>query len=314
MKKKAPKSPKGDFLRVKCYGYIIYLLFLTVLLLSCQNVAVTSSDSGSDSENEVPDPALYPDNLYLGSIIASEWYPGTTGNMRKNKENVVDENGVPIMNDYALDGPEGLGSFSSGGDYTCLGNGGSAVWKWAEGRYVINGDGDDFVTFSTNFAWSRKVNSLVCELAHVEVSENGTDWYYCSIEAYDADPDINAASMGFNYFNVSNMHGANITIANTGETRPAEGISGTGNDAYWVEQDETVSPYFEADDDNLGGTRFDLSDFVSKADDNPWPADGKMFYMKLIDDPNVLDGQEYNKAWSLGANLMAAMGINTAED
>ena len=41
-----------------------------------------------------------------------------------------------------------------------------------------------------------------------------------------------------------------------------------------------------------------------------WPAGGKMSYLKLVDDPSVLDGQDYSPEWMTGARLMSAMGIN----
>jgi hypothetical protein len=39
-----------------------------------------------------------------------------------------------------------------------------------------------------------------------------------------------------------------------------------------------------------------------------------MRYIKIIDDPVILDGQDYDKDWCLGANLMSAMGVNVGED
>lgn len=36
----------------------------------------------------------------------------------------------------------------------------------------------------------------------------------------------------------------------------------------------------------------------------------KMSYLKIVDDPAILDGQDWNPDWMTGARLMAALGIN----
>jgi hypothetical protein len=53
-----------------------------------------------------------------------------------------------------------------------------------------------------------------------------------------------------------------------------------------------------------------LADFLSCDTNATWPEDGKMQYLRIIDDNTILDGQDYLKEWCLGANLMSAMAIN----
>jgi hypothetical protein len=74
-----------------------------------------------------------------------------------------------------------------------------------------------------------------------------------------------------------------------------------------------VSKGFVPTDPYLGGNGFDLSTFLSKADDSLWPDDGQMQYIRIIDDSRVIDGQDYSKAWCFGAQMHAAMAVNVME-
>ena len=39
-----------------------------------------------------------------------------------------------------------------------------------------------------------------------------------------------------------------------------------------------------------------------------------MRYLRIIDDDEILDGQDYLRAWGTGAHLQAALGIHVAAD
>jgi hypothetical protein len=86
-------------------------------------------------------------------------------------------------------------------------------------------------------------------------------------------------------------------------------------DGFWVDIPETfVSKDFRPWDPYLGGNGFDLDAFRSKEDDSPWPEGGKMRYVRIIDDDTILDGQDWNKAWSLGAQMQSALGIHVKKE
>lgn len=281
------------------------------------------SESCEDT-TPVYDPFLDPGNLYLGELVDSEWDPGTAGPQRKNWScsgekggtlQVTDENGDPVKNNGALGPPEGGGSWESRGTYTCVGIGGSAAWKFEEGRHIYNGPGTDFITFASNFAWGGRVDGLVCELARVEVSADGIEWFSNDAEEYRVNPDPDAENPGYEYRETSGLHGNNPTWANYVVNTQAQEIVSEGGGETWADiPGECISIYFEPDDPCLGGVGFDLDTFVSKDTGAPWPGVGEMRYLRITDDPEILDGQDYNKDWCLGANLTAAMGVNVASD
>jgi hypothetical protein len=161
------------------------------------------------------------------------------------------------------------------------------------------------------------VNGLCSELAHVQVSGDGMTWYGIPFgpggEEYDINPDPSSNNGNYVYRSVSNLHGNEPTWANFRKDMPAEHIADTGDGIErWVEiEGVTVSRYFLPSDPYLGGSAFDLADFRLVGDAGiPWPEDGEMRYLKIIDDDTILDGQDYAKDWRLGANLSAAMAMN----
>ncbi len=200
--------------------------------------------------------ALDPDNLYLAEVVTDEWNPQSAGSQRKNwicsADNglaATDENGMPIQNNGALGPPEGEGIFEGGGTYTCVGIDGSAAWKFEEGRYIYNGEGIDFITFSSNFAWSTAPDSLCCELAHVEVSADGETWYKNSAEDFVPNPDPPQDNGGFAYRSVSGLHGNNPTWANWKKQMQAQKIEEVDGTEQWADIPcECISIYFEPDD------------------------------------------------------------------
>jgi len=271
-------------------------------------------DEKSWQEVLAEDPS-YPDNVYLTEFV--DWEPGTVGASRRSAD-YTDSEGRPLkkFTADALGPPEGSGSGSSGSGLTCpVGINGWAVWKFDPRYVIVDGPGDDFVTFAKTFAWGRTADRLCCELAHVEVSPDGSTWYVLPEELveYDVNQTPSVSSNKYIYRNVKNLHGNAPTWANFRRDMQAETLANIDGVERWEDlPDVTVSRYFEATEDRLGGTSFDLADFHLKGDEStPWPADGKMKYLKIIDDDTILDGQDYDKAWCLGANLMSAMGINT---
>lgn len=258
-----------------------------------------------------------PDNLYLTELVAEQWAPGKVGAARYGymSGTVADAAGNPVPNDGALGGPNGLGSSAAGEPFTCVGVDGSAVWKFEEGRYALDGEGDDFVTFASVFAWGRAADGLCSELGRIEASEDGEVWYYNSAATFASHPAPGTNDGGFAYLAVSGLHGNEPTWANVDEDIQAEELATVDGILQWIDvPGATVPRDFGAEDRYLGGTRFDLAAFRRRGDDAPWPAGGRMRYLKLIDDSSILDGQDYDVSWCLGANLMGAMGINTGRD
>lgn len=249
----------------------------------------------------------YPVNVYLTSFV--EWVPGVVGKNRRGK--YTDEDGRPLesFTAMALGPPEGSGSHTSGTGSTCpVGINGWGVWKFDESFVIVNGTGPDFTTFTKTFAWGSKADGLCCELAHVEVSEDGENWYVCTKEEYDENSDPGSANDDYVYAHVRNIHGNAPTWANFRKGIQAEVLK---NGVWEKLPGMVVEKYFRAGDPYLGGVSFDLSDFSGKeAPHLLWPEEGRMRYLKIVDDAQILDGQDYAPDWCLGANLMAAMGLN----
>ena len=252
------------------------------------------------------------ENVYLGAVV--EFNPQLAGSARNGTYEVgmIGSDHMPILNGYALGAPTGTGSWLSATahDGLMLGIGGSAVFAFEEGYYIYNGDGDDFRTWGDRFCWGGVVNEHVSELAHVQVSEDGINWYYNSAEAYDINPDPSTGNGDYNYYNVSGLHGNTPNWANyTQDMQAQEDVNGV-----WTDIDGVVVPAdFDAATPYVGGDAFDLDTFRSLVDDSLWPEDGQMRYLKLIDDDSILDGQSYAPAWKTGAIMQAAMGINAME-
>ena len=275
----------------------LLLLILVIIIALTVNTGVYA-DTAADH------------NIYLDLNV--EWNPQPVGAARDNYQ--IAENGMPIQNNRALGAPTGNGSWSRVYDCTAVGINGSAAWRFEEGHYIFNGSGNDFVTFEGSFAWGGAVDGLCCELAHVEVSEDAEHWYYNNAESYDINPNPDVNNPDYQYFNVSGMHGNNPTWANYTKDMQAQEIVDVDGIYKWVNVDGVmVSKDFTPTDPYLGGNGFDLSTFLSKEDDSPWADDGKMRYIRIIDDSTVLDGQDYSKAWCFGAQMHAAMGIHAMQ-
>ena len=247
------------------------------------------------------------ENVYLGSIY--EWNPKEVGVSRRfnNWSGMTDGVTMPAQNNRALGAPTGNGTYSRVYNGTAVGINGSASWKFEEGFYIYNGPGNDFKTFEGSFAWGYSVDGLCCELGHIQVSEDGQNWYYNSAEKYIVNPNPDVSNGDYSYSAVEGLHGNNPTWANAEKDMQAQEI----RDGKWVNIPDTyISKDFKPTDPYLGGNDFDLSTFRSLEDDSFWPDDGKMFYIRLIDDSTILDGQDYAKGWCFGAQMHAAMGLN----
>ncbi len=277
----------------------------------------TDETSDMTWEELLASDSSYPDNVYLTEFV--EWNPGLVGSARMGTE-YTDDSGYPLesLTVDALGPPEGGGPHTGGDGLTCpVGINGWAVWKFNPDYVIVDGTGDDFMTFTKTWAWGSAEDGLCCELAFVQVSEDGTTWYEVdpdpTILKYDTNPSPTVDNDSYVYANVANLHGNNPTNANFRKDMPAEAIQTIDGERIWAEvEGETVSRYFEPDDPYLGGISFDLANFVLVSDNSQsWPSDGKMRYLKIIDSDTILDGQDYSKDWCLGANLMSAMGINT---
>jgi hypothetical protein len=251
-------------------------------------------------------------NVYLDSVV--EWNPQPAGSARVSFWGWTDENRMPIQNDRALGPPTGTGSWSSGPDSTCVGINGRATWRFEEAYYIFNGPGDDFITFQDNFAWGGEVDGLCNELGRVQVSEDLETWYYNSAEQYIENPDPEQSNPNYSYFAIEGLHGNNPTWANHTKDMQAQEIQEVDGVYKWVDIPGVfVSKDFTPTDPYLGGNGFDLSTFLSVDDESPFPEDGQMRYLRIIDDDTILDGQDYAKPWCLGAHLHAAMGVNVME-
>ncbi|MBN2041943.1 MAG: hypothetical protein JW864_18050 [Spirochaetes bacterium] len=301
-------------MKIKVYFFLVVFL---AMILCCnddssitENIDYTADITEKDVDASTADSNSFTErNIYLDAIV--EWNPGVVGAARAGWWGWVDDDFIPTRNDYAYGGPTGTGSGTSGGASTCVGINGSAAWHFEEGFYIYNGDGDDFTTFQDNFAWGCTTDGLCNELGHVEISEDMTTWYYNSAEEYDINPDPTQDNGYYCYANVIGLHGNNPTWANINQDMQAQEIV----NGKWVNIDEVfISKDFKATDPNLGGNSFDLSTFRSKTDDSAWPDNGKMRYLRIVDDDTILDGQDYSKGWCLGTHLNSAMGINVKQD
>ena len=286
-------------------SYIQTLVYVAAILFLFNILSAVKADT----------PAA--DNIYLESIV--EWNPQPAGSSRASWPGMTDENRMPIRSDRGLGPPTGLGAYTSGGGSICVGVGGSAAWKFETGYYICDGQGDDFITFQNNFAWSGLADGLCNELGRVEVSEDAVTWYYNSAERYVENPSPDQNNDDYSYFEVSGLHGGNPTWANHLQDIQAQELRQVqmGEQLVWKWMDITgvmVSKDFKPTDPYLGGDGFDLADFRSKLDDAPWPALGRMKYLRIIDDNTILDGQDYSKAWQLGAHLNAALAIHVMQE
>jgi len=307
---------------IKFIGRSSLISGLLFLFFSCTENSPTSpyapetpADDKKSWQEVLAEDAGYPDNVYLTKFI--EWSPGLVGSSRRGTA-YTDEAGYPLKETTvnALGPPEGSGSYTGGEGLTCpVGVNGWAVWEFDPGYAIINGTGDDFITFTKTWAWSSTADGLCCELARVEISEDCTQWYELDSSKinYDVNPYPTRNNSQYVYRNISGLHGNAPTWANFRKEMKAEVLQTSNGIEKWTElENVSISRYFTADEDYLGGIRFDLADFHLKGDPSSlWPEDGRMKFLKIMDDETILDGQDYDKSWSLGANLMAAMGINT---
>jgi len=252
-------------------------------------------------------------NIYLDKVVI--WNPGVMGSSWWGNSSLCDDQGIPINNGLALGPPTGTGAGSRGGNCTAVGINGEAAFRFEKGYYIFDGPGDDFITFEGSFSWGFKVDGLCCELAHVEVSEDAQHWYYNTAEQYDLNPKPSENNPNYVHESVKNMHGNNPTWANHTMDMQAFEIQSVNGVKKWVKVPNVyVSKDFKPTDPYLGGDRFDLSTFQSIIDNTPWPKHGKMRYVKIIDDDRVIDGQDYNKPWCLGAQMQSAMGIHVKKE
>ena len=313
---------------ISLYIRITVLLGLLFFFLNCKGdnyptspyTPDTEDTPTSDSEDTsdmtwqvlLASDSNYPENVYLTEFV--EWEPGLVGSARMGTE-YTDDSGYPLVSltENAFGPPEGGGPHTGGEGLTCpVGINGSATWKFNPDYVIINGEGDDFMTFTKTWAWAGAIDGLCCELAFVQVSADGVTWYEVDPSLVTYDPGSTEDNTNYIYANVANLHGNAPTTANFRTDMPAETIQTINSEEVWAENGETVSKYFTPEDPYLGGVYFDLSNFVKVGDSSQsWPSDGKMRYLKIIDSDTILDGQDYSKDWCLGANLMAAMGINT---
>ena len=266
--------------------------------------------AGSGSADDTGDTEIVlPNNIYLDAVV--EWNPGSVGASRVGWNDMVDDSGVPIENGHALGAPTGFGPTSSGPGNLAVGIDGEAVFRFAEGWAVVDGEGDDFVTFQCNFAFGNEADRLINELGRVAVSDTGTDWYVPATVVYQANPTPGEITYGYAYAGVEGLHGTEPTWANHTMAVQAHLLE----DGYWVPNEGVeVPPDFTPDAPNLGGSRFDLANFVHEETGAPFPDGGRVHLLRLTDDSTILDGQDYLPEWSLGAHINAAMGISVLEE
>lgn len=87
--------------------------------------------------------------------------------------------------DIVLGPPMGAGTMAGSTDVLSLGDGGSITLEFVDNR-VENGPGPDFIIFENPFYTAGNPENVFCEVAFVEVSDNGVDFYRMP---NDYDPD-----------------------------------------------------------------------------------------------------------------------------
>ena len=164
----------------------------------------------------------------------------------------TDESGYPLesLTENACGPPEGGGPHTGGDCLTCpIGINGWAIWQFDPDYVIVNGTGEDFMTFTKTWAWDSAEDGLCCELAFVQVSSDGFTWYEVDPDPvkdllrYDTNPNPTESSDNYVYANVAHLHGNAPTNANFRKDMSAEAIqtidgekhlgrSGRGNRQY----------------------------------------------------------------------------------
>ncbi len=283
----------------------------------------------------------YPDNVYLTAVL--DWEFGQVGEVRvSDSPDYYNSERYPLDStaEGACGPPEGsVAVWSSKADMTVLGEGGWGIWQFDADWVIVDGEGDDFVTFSNHNLLSGVADGSWNELAYVWVAETydpdnpeGTVWYKSSAETYVVNTSPGTINDNYDWSEVSGLHGNNHTWANFRDEIEAEELD--SNERYQEVTDSEgnqvyVSRYFSPNPDDpgyesypyIGGDYFDLADFYTVNESNSswpdgessWPSNGKMRYIRFEDAPEALDGQDCRPVWMTGARIMAAMGINVEE-
>lgn len=305
-------------------------LFLTLIIIYGCSSSYPENPSSPEADEEalaywedvIASDKNYPENIYLTKNVYFK--PGKIGASRITSSSpYYNSEGYPLDNtkNGACGPPEGSSARYSNpkADMTVLGSGGVAVWQFDDSWVIIDGEGNDFVLFSNHNIFNGQPDGSWNELAHVYVSSDNETWYKSNKEAFSPNNTPGTANSNYAHNDVVDLFGKNHTWANFREEVTAQYLDPqTGTYKNLLNDDGTekiISRYFTPDDEYLGGDYFDLSYFV-KVDDAsiPWSKDDKMRFLKLIDDPNVLDGQDSAPSWMTGARLMSAMGINCEKD
>ncbi len=100
------------------------------------------------------------DDFYVSEVVAVDYGPGQNF-------------GQTAMPEVVYGPPRGGGCCSGSTDVVSLGNGGTITLGFS-GRRIIDGPGVDFVVFENPFEGPM---SVFAELAQVEVSEDGEQWF-----------------------------------------------------------------------------------------------------------------------------------------
>jgi len=263
----------------------------------------------------------YPDSLYLTEVV--EFHPGQVGIIRSTyTPQYYDQEGRPLQETAAgaCGPPEGCSVMTSNGEATMsvMGSGGWAVWRFEPGRMVTDGQGDDFVTFSNHNVLNGEPDGSWNELGRIFVSPDNVSWYENGTAAWDVNDTPGEENNGYVWSRVSGLHGNNHAWANFRDEVQAQELDPVSG-AYEDVIDEEgvpvlISRYFSPEDPFLGGDRFDLADFIHTGTGEPWPEGEGVRYLKLEDDPAILDGQDWNPGYMTGSRLMAAMGIHVSDD
>ncbi|MBI9107859.1 MAG: hypothetical protein JEZ04_14015 [Spirochaetales bacterium] len=306
-------------------GIALTAVIILIMLSACGDSYPANPYSPSEDikpwQDVLSSDSDYPANVYLTENV--EFTPGLVGIARRDSSSpYYGADGKPVddTKNGACGPPEGTAAINSSNTtaMTVLGNGGSAVWRFDPKWVIINGSGDDFITFSNHNILYGVPDDSWNELAHVYVSEDNLNWYKCKTETYTANEAPLTANDGYIWASVSGMHGNYHSWANFREEVEAESLGSSSGRYEPVIASSgkavMISRYFEPSDPYLGpylgGDRFDLADFIHTETGEAWPSGGKMKYLKLIDAPEALDGQDWNPDWMTGARIMSAMGIN----